>query len=98
MNFNPDPSKQAQEVIFSRKIKKSSHPVLIFNTSLVIQNPYKKHLGLFFDEKLSYIGLLRKLQKCLPIRSLVTIYKSLIILIMEMLPLIRRIVNHSMKA
>ena len=98
MNFNPDPSKQAQEVIFSRKIKKSSHPVLIFNTSQVIQNPYKKHLGLFFDEKLSYIGLLRKLQKCLPIRSLVTIYKSLIILIMEMLPLIRRIVNHSMKA
>ena len=29
MSFNPDPSKQVQEVIFSRKIKKPSHPVLI---------------------------------------------------------------------
>ena len=26
MNFNLDPSKQAQETIFSRKSKKSSHP------------------------------------------------------------------------
>ena len=25
ISFNPDPSKQAQEVIFSRKIKKPSH-------------------------------------------------------------------------
>ena len=31
MIFNPDPSKQAQEAIFSRKVKKSSHLVLIFN-------------------------------------------------------------------
>ena len=26
MSFNPDPNKQAQEVIFSRKIQKSSQP------------------------------------------------------------------------
>ena len=26
MSFNPDPSKQAQEFIFSRKIKKLQHP------------------------------------------------------------------------
>ena len=26
MSINPDPSKQAQEVIFSRKIKKPNHP------------------------------------------------------------------------
>ena len=31
MSFNPDPSKQAQEVIFSRKLKKVSHPPLVFN-------------------------------------------------------------------
>ena len=28
MNFNPDPSKQAQEIFFSRKTKKISHPSL----------------------------------------------------------------------
>ena len=28
MNFNPDPSKQAQEIFFSRKSKKISHPSL----------------------------------------------------------------------
>ena len=76
MSFNPEPSKQAQEVIFSRKIKKPIHPVLIFNNNQVIQTPYQKHLGLFLDEKLGFdehlryiahkvntsIGLLRKLQ------------------------------------
>ena len=93
MSFNPDPSKQAQEVIFSRKIKKPSHPVLIFSNNQVIQTPNEKHLGLFFHEELDFgehlryiankvnkpIGLLRKLQKCLPRRSLVTIYKFFII-------------------
>ena len=29
MSFNPDPSKQAQEVIFSRKIKKLPHSTVI---------------------------------------------------------------------
>ena len=92
MSFNPDPSKQAQEVIFFRKIKKPSHPVLIFNNNQLIQTPYQKHLGLFLDEKLNFgeelryianrintsIGLLRELQKCLPRRSLVAIYRSFI--------------------
>ena len=31
MIFNPDLSKQAREVIFSRKIKKLVHPTLLFN-------------------------------------------------------------------
>ena len=34
MSFNPDISKQAQEVIFSRKLKKTPHPTLIFNSNL----------------------------------------------------------------
>ena len=37
MSFNPDPSKQAQEIIFSRKTKKTSHPSLRFNNSIVSQ-------------------------------------------------------------
>ena len=35
MSFNPDPSKQAQEVIFSRKTKKEYHPPLAFNNNNV---------------------------------------------------------------
>ena len=35
MTFNPDRSKQAQEVIFSRKIKKVTHPPLLFNNNNV---------------------------------------------------------------
>ena len=31
MSFNPDPSKQAQEIIFSRKTKKICHPSLSRN-------------------------------------------------------------------
>ena len=56
MSFNPDSSKQAQEVIFFCKINKPSHPVLIFNNNQVIQTPYQKHLGLFLDEKLNFWG------------------------------------------
>ena len=31
MIFNPDLSKQAQEVIFSRKVNKLLHPTILFN-------------------------------------------------------------------
>ena len=34
-SFNPDPSKQAQEVIFSRKSKRSINPPLVLNNSNV---------------------------------------------------------------
>ena len=35
MNFNPDPTKQAREVIFSRKAKEIYHPPLVFNNTSV---------------------------------------------------------------
>ena len=35
MSFNPDPNKQAKEVIFSRKQNKRQHPSLIFNSNIV---------------------------------------------------------------
>ena len=41
MSFSPDSYKQAQEIIFSCKIKKRSHPVLIFNNNRVIQTQYQ---------------------------------------------------------
>ena len=54
MIFNPDPSKQVQEVIFSHKIQKSSHPSIYFNNKSVKQVPSQKHLGLILDNKLNF--------------------------------------------
>ena len=92
MSFSPDPSKQAQEVIFCHKTKRPNHPELIFNNIPVNQTSYQKHPGMFLDNKLNFgeylkyitnkvnksIGLLRKLQMILSRRLLVTIYKSFI--------------------
>ena len=90
MNFNPDPSKQAQELLFSRKTSSKPYPLLNFNDNLVHQVQLEKHLGLFLDPKLSFdehiqciliktrkiIGLIRKLQPIIPRVALLTIYKS----------------------
>ena len=46
MIFNPDLSKQAQEVIFSRKIKKMLHATLLFNNIPLSNSLFQKHLGL----------------------------------------------------
>ena len=57
MNFNPDPSKQAQELLFSRKISSKPYPPLYVNDNPVhqVQNPvHQQHLGLFLDQKLSF--------------------------------------------
>ena len=67
MNFNPDPTKQAQEVIFSRKTKKLPHPPLVFNNVNVTQSIYQKHLGIILDSKLTFenhlnMGLLRQIR------------------------------------
>ena len=92
MSFNPDISKQAQEVIFSRKLKKTPHPPLMFNSNLVNKASSQKHLGIILDESLSFeehlktisvktnktLYLLRKLQNLLPRAALITLYKSFI--------------------
>ena len=80
MSFNADPTKQAQEIIFSRKISQRNHPGLIFNNSIVNVTSIHKHLGAIFDSNLSFekhlksvlkkisktVGLLQKLQGILP--------------------------------
>ena len=48
-SFNPDPTKQAQEISFSKKTKKISHPSLRLNKSIVSQTVYQKLLGIFLD-------------------------------------------------
>ena len=59
ISFNPDPPKEAQEVIFSRKIKKPNCPDSIFNNSQVIKTQYQKDLSFFLDEKLNFVEHLR---------------------------------------
>ena len=54
MSFNPDINKQAQEVIFSRKLQKSNHPSLTFNGTCVTQSEIQKQLGMFLDSKLGF--------------------------------------------
>ena len=59
MSFNHDPSKQAQEVIFSRKLQKSVYPPLHFNNVVVTQSTTQKHLGKLLNIKLDFQGHLK---------------------------------------
>ena len=54
MQFNPDITKQAIEVIFSHKIKKPVHPPLFLNGIPVARQNSTKHLGIILDEKLNF--------------------------------------------
>ena len=54
ISFNPDPSKQAQEVIFSRRIQKTCYSSIYFNNKSVKQVPSQKLLGLILDNKLNF--------------------------------------------
>ena len=88
MSFNPDPSKQAIEVIFSHKRSPPLHTSLTFNNMPVANEGVQKHLGLYLDNQLSFnhhlkeklskankgIGIIKKLSWYLPRSSLVSIY------------------------
>ena len=54
MLFNPDVTKQAQEVIFSRKSNKTDHPVVFFNEAPVAKASCQKNLRMYLDEKLNF--------------------------------------------
>ena len=58
MLFNPDPSKLAQEVFFSRKKQVQIHPTISLNNIQVERATYQKHLGLTLDEKLNFKQLI----------------------------------------
>ena len=87
MLFNPDLTKQAQEVICSRKNIKTDHPIVHFNEAPIAHTTCQKHLGIHLDEKLNInhhinekianankgIGLIRKLAHVLPRQSFMTI-------------------------
>ena len=92
MSFNPDPKKQATEVLFSYEVNSDDDPKLTLNGNQVQQCSSTKHLGLFLDNKLDFnkhldekinkcnkiIGMMKKLSTLVSRQSLLTIYKSIV--------------------
>ena len=54
MSFNTNSSKLVQEILFSRKLHKVSHPKLLFNNVDVLQTNSQKHLGVVLDSKSTF--------------------------------------------
>ena len=61
MKFNPHLSKQAQEIIFSRKVSKSFGPYVHFDNNLVNKGSVCKHVGIILDSKWSFEDYLKYL-------------------------------------
>ena len=90
MLFNPDPTRPAQEVIFSKKKVTQIHPIISLKNIQVERVPYQKHLDILLDEKLNFmqhvdnailkmnkgIFVIKKLRHSLPRKSLLAIYKA----------------------
>ena len=92
MSFNPDPSKQATEILFTKKRNIVHHPPLFFNGAQVQRTDEHKHLGLILDPKLTFknhiaaktkfsrknIGILKQLSLYIPLKTLDQLYKILV--------------------
>ena len=92
MSFNPDPNKQAIELLCSHKNKSPHHPPLYFNNKNVSRVTDHKHLGLILDSKLSFskhisekistarkgIGIIKYMSAYAPVKTLDQIYKMFV--------------------
>ena len=92
MIFNPDVSKQTQEIVFPLKGITANHATVYFNNDPLISENFQKHLGLFLDSKLNFsahinekiknatkgITVIKKMNLPLPRSSLLTTYKSFV--------------------
>ena len=92
MSFDPEPSKQAQDVTITRKLQKKGYSPLYFNDSSVKETCKQKHIGMLMDFRLDFqehwkslvkkvnktVALLRKFQNILPRSALLTIYKCFV--------------------
>ena len=90
MIFNSDASKQAEDVVFSRKANVSNHETVYFNNVPVTKANIQKQLGLFLDSKFfdhinekikkvtKGVSVIRKMNLLLPRSFLLTIYKSFV--------------------
>ena len=92
MQFNPYPSKQAQEAYFLNKSNNENSLPVTFNNAKVVTCSTHRHLGLLLDKRLSFnehiqskmnkcykmIGVIKRLSVNLPRDALLRIYKSFI--------------------
>ena len=92
LEFNPDPTKQATEVLFSCKTSNPNHPQIMFNGTVVAKINEQKHLGLAMDSSLSFkkhlnekiikakknIRIIKHLPIFLPRKTLDQMYKTLV--------------------
>ena len=94
MQFNSDPSKQANEIIFFRKLvlNNLSYPPVEFNNNAITRCSHQKHLLVKADSNLNFnthidkkikicnkmISLLRQLSVNLPCNALLTISKPFV--------------------
>ena len=112
MEFNPDPTKQATEVLFSCKKSSPNHPRLIFNGIAVAKVNDQKHLGLILDSRLSFekhinekimkskknVGILKHLSKFLPLKTLDQMYKAIVHSHLDYCDIIYHIPSHQNQA
>jgi len=92
LEFNPDPKKQANEVLFSCKKNTQEHPPIYFNGSEVTKVKKQIHLGFTLEPSLSFkehisekikkakrnIGLIKHISSFLPLDTLTQIYKTIV--------------------
>ena len=90
--FNPDVSKQTQEVVSSRKVIATNHVTVYFNDVPVLRQNIHKHFDLFLESKLNFydhinekikkttksINFIKKMNFSLPRSSLSAIYQSFV--------------------
>ena len=94
MQFNPNPNKQANELIFSQKSNSNSfpYPLVKFNENDITKCCHQKHLGIVLNSKLNFnshidqkikmcnklIRLMKGFSVNYPRSALLKIYKSFI--------------------
>ena len=72
MQFNPDPSKQTQEVYFRKKANNVSSVPVTFNNTNVVTCSSQKHLRLVLDQHLNFNNHIQsKMTKCYKMISII---------------------------
>ena len=78
LEFNPDPLKQATEILFSCKKTIVNHPPIYFNGTVVAKVNHQKHLGLSLQSNLSFekhlAEKIKKAKKMLVLSSIFPIF------------------------
>ena len=86
LEFNPDPTKQANEVLFSCKKSIPNHPHIILNGTVVAKTNEQKHFVSYWIPSYllkntlmkKYIGIIKHLSCFLPLKTLDQMFKVLV--------------------